>query len=646
MTEPYRLTPQLALRVAILGGIVLATFAVLFLRLWALQILSGTQYLRTAQNNQLRALRLQAARGAILDRNGRVLVRNTAGLSVQIWPADLPKDRAVRARMLRRLAFVIKVPYARLQREIAARSDDPLTPLTVKRGIHDDQLYHLEEKKEAFPGVVVAQSYLREYPYRALAAQLVGHVGEASQEELDGNPELRLGDEVGKAGIESAYDGFLRGEAGSARLRVDSLGRPRGEPELSDIPVGGRALRLTIDVRLQRAAEQALRYGIRLAKGNEAWNANGGALVALDPRDGAVLALASNPTYKPSLFVGKPDLEKLAPFLDEGRAAKENFPSLNRAIEGRYPPGSTFKPVTALAAMEEHLVSPYASLDCTPSYESHGQTFDNWTPNYDQPMSLPTALATSCDTYFYQLGEAFYDLPPERGQPLQLWAGRLGFGKTTGLDVGAEAPGLLPTIDWRRRYFTRERYPRTWEQERLWKPGDSIQLAIGQKDIQVTPLQMARFYALVANGGKLVTPHVVDRAEQPMRNGRRPIVLQRFTPPAPQPVDVDPGALAAVREGLLLATHAGFGTSSGVFGSFPVSIAGKTGTAEKAVNGRLEDQSWWCGYGPTDRTAEIVVCALIENGGHGGSAAAPAALKVFEQYFGRRGTFVAPTETD
>ncbi|MGH3104690.1 MAG: penicillin-binding protein 2 [Gaiellaceae bacterium] len=646
--EPFRLTPQLALRIAILGTIVLGVFAVLFLRLWALQILSGAQYLNAAENNQLRTVRVGAPRGLILDRNGVALVGNVAGSSVQIWRADLPErgDPVNRYQMLKRLSRILNVPLPRMLRQIAKRKNDPLTPVTVKRGVHRDLVIYLSERQAEFPGVRVAQTSLRDYPFTALGAQVLGYVGEASQQQLEADDLLHLGDEIGQGGVEAAYDDFLRGTPGISQLRVDSLGRPRSNLVPKEVPRPGHSIRLTIDRRLQQAAERALRYGIETAHANEEWYANGGALVALDPRTGAVLAMASNPTYKPSVFVGRSDPQKLAPLLDQRAARAANYPALNRAVAGEYPPGSTFKPVTALAAMEEHLVSPYESLPCTSSYTSRydrnveKQIFRNWDPYVSTVMTLPTALAASCDTYFYALGDEFWILPPERGHPLQQWASRLGFGEATGVDLGPESDGLLPTPEWRRR---------TYESaiDRLWKPGDSIQLAIGQKDLLVTPLQMARFYALVANGGKIVTPHLVTDAEQPGQNGAPISVRQRFTPPAPQASGVDPEAIAVVREGLYLAAHAANGTSSGVFGSFPVPIAGKTGTAEKysAEHGRMLDQAWWCGYGPAD-DPEIVVCALIENGGHGGTTAAPTALKVFEQYFQARGGPMTVVATD
>jgi penicillin-binding protein 2 len=309
-------------------------------------------------------------------------------------------------------------------------------------------------------------------------------------------------------------------------------------------------------------------------------------------------------------------------------------------VQATYPPGSTFKPVTALAAMQEHLVSPYAYLPCTGSYHSPydnaHQTFKNWDPFVNQQMDLPTALAYSCDTYFYQLGDRFY-ATKDRVQPLQKWARIFGFGSPTGTDVGPEATGLVPTIGWRQRTFKTAI-------DRLWKPGNSIQLAIGQGDLTVTPLQMARFYALLANGGKLVTPHVLMDVETP--NGT-PVSVP--AEPTPQNVHVDPAALQVVRQGLWEATHLSFGTSYPVFGSFPVSIAGKTGTAEKVVSlpgfFGLQDQAWWCGYGPSD-DAKLVVCALIENGGHGGTAAAPAAAQVFSSYFHVKAHPIVSGKTD
>ena len=316
------------------------------------------------------------------------------------------------------------------------------------------------------------------------------------------------------------------------------------------MPTPGHTLRLTLDLKLQQATEKALQYGIRLAQSNGQWAARGGAIVAMDPTDGSILAMASAPTYHPSVFAGHVTTRALA---DEGLTTKsapaKNFPSLNRALQGLYPPGSTFKPVTALAAVQEHMLSPYAYLPCTGTYNSpqdrSHRTFHNWDPNVNQPMDLPTALAYSCDTYFYRVGNEFYNLPGSRGQPLQRWALAFGFGKQTGTDAGPDVSGLVPTIKWRETTYTKQADPKQWEVDRLWKPGDSMELAIGQGNLLVTPLQMARFYSLVANGGKLVTPHLLMDVEN--QNGTAVPV-----PPiaAPKPVTIDAGALQAVRQGL------------------------------------------------------------------------------------------------
>ncbi|HEY8193155.1 MAG TPA: penicillin-binding protein 2 [Gaiellaceae bacterium] len=640
--EPYRFTPAMALRLGVLGALVLFVFAILFFRLWALQVLAGDRYLAAAQDNQLRTVRIEAARGPILDHNGRLLVSNRVGTAAQVWTAYMP--RRGRQRMLRRLSRILLVPVPELQERLRAHRGDPLTPVTLKEDISREEYYFLKEHRRDFPGLELNDVFLRDYRFGVLASQLLGHVGDVTERQLKSG-RYRHGDSVGQAGLEFSFDRYLRGTAGLAELRVDSLGRPRSKPLKSERPMSGLALRTTLDAKLQRAAENALVYGIQVARNNDSWAANAGAAVAIDPRTGAIRAMASYPTFDPRVYVGKPNPRKLRNLIDQKAAETANFPGLNRATAGLYPPGSTWKPVTALAAMREHLVGPYEPLACTGEMKIHGTTFKNWNPFANEAMDMPTALAASCDTYFYQLGFEFYGLPPEYGSPLQKWAAAFGFGKASGLDVGGESTGLLPTPEWRRKTFTKERYPDSWEVDRLWKSGDSIQLAIGQKDLLVTPLQMARFYALIANGGKLVTPHLVTSVEQPGNSGA---VKAVFSPPA-RDVGVDVAELNVIKDGLYRATHASYGTSAGVFGNYPIRIAGKTGTAEKSFDrgdySVMMDQSWWCGYGPTE-SPELVVCVLIENGGHGSTAAAPAALKIFESYFGREASTPALVETD
>ena len=646
VTEPYRFTPQLALRVGILAALALIVFAVLFLRLWALQVLSGDRYLVAAQSNQLRSMPLEAPRGSIVDREGRTIVSNVPGTAVKIWTADLPEEG--RYAMLRRLSRILRVPLPRLTKALEERKGDPLTPILVKTAVREEQVMYLEEHRDDFPGVDISGTYLRDYEYRATAAQILGYVGEISKEELErlADDGYRGGEKIGKTGVEAAFDSYLRGTPGVAQLRVDSLGRPQSGPEERRPAQAGYNVRLTLDVGLQRAAERALRNGIARARANESWNANGGAVVAMDPRDGAILAMASNPTYKPSVYVGRVDPKKLEPLTNEKVAKKRNYPGINRATAATYPPASTFKPLIALAAISDEILSPYEYIQCTPfaTYGLDEQKFRNWNPFTNMPMTLTTALAQSCDTYFYDVGNRYYERGTRERRywtAMQKWAERFGFGQATGLDIGGEAKGLLPTPAWRRETYKGI--------DRAWNPGDLIQLAIGQKDVTVTPLQMTRFYAALANGGRLVTPHLVAAVERPGSDDQPAVPIRTFAPAPPRPVEADPVALNVVRDGLYEATHDANGTSSGVFGSFPVPVAGKTGTAEKVVNipgyppGHLENQAWWCGWGPFDGNEYVnargatrpplVVCVLIENGGLGGENAAPVALEMFEEWF-------------
>ncbi|MFN8186315.1 MAG: penicillin-binding protein 2 [Gaiellales bacterium] len=635
--EPYRLTPRTAIRLAILGVVAVVLFGVLFFRLWALQVISGEEYLESARDNQVRTFRIQAPRGPILDRSGRPLVTNVPGTVVQLWPAYVPEGQL--ESVVTKLSALLEVPRGQLLKAARARLEDPLTPLVVKTDVRDPKADYLSEHSSEFPGVKLEHTQLRHYEDDSLAAQLLGYVGEVTKEQLEQlGPGYRGGDRIGQTGIEQAYDKLLRGEPGTGQVTVDAGGNFTSTPQPNRLPKAGYAVRLTVDADLQQAAEDALRYGIDLARGNGNWAAYGGAIVAMDPRNGEIMAMASFPSYDPGIFSGRLDAKKWEILQRPG----SNYPLTNRATGGLYPPGSIFKPVTALAAMEQGMLDPYEQIQCEPERVIDGQRFRNWDPYVDEPMSLSVAMARSCDTYFYELGLRFYRA---KGSPLQDWAKQMGFGGTTGVDI-PDSEGLVPTPAWRKRRYSSEI-------DRLWKSGNSVQLAIGQGELQVTPLQMARFYALIANGGKLVQPHLVKYIEQPRSSSeQRPVILRTFGGKPPRDIGLHPENVALIQSSLWDVTHKSYGTSFTVFSGYPVQIAGKTGTAEQyrqfprgypgyegGIYNNLQDQSWWCGYGPTDgnplyKDRPLVVCAVIENGGHGGEVAAPVALKVFEEWWG------------
>jgi penicillin-binding protein 2 len=641
--EPWHVNQQTILRAGILGAIVIALFVTLIVRLWALQIISGNEYLRIAQDNQVRTVRLQAPRGSIIDDKGLVLVKNRLSHEVRVWYAELPGKgaRPTRYTVLKKLAHVLNIRPQRLYREVDKRKNDPLNPVVAKADVNRWQSDYILERSDQFPGVEVAASYIRSYPHGWLAAQTLGYVGSATETEIKNDPtgSTLSGDVIGQSGVEAAFDQYLRGTPGRASQRIDSQGRPRSELVANPEPQPGDTVRLTLDAGLQSAAQKALKDGIQAGINSGCvgcWNANGGAIVALDPNNGSVLALASYPSYSPAVYSGHVTNHKLARWGLYGPSAKvDNYPAINRATSGLYPPGSTFKPVTAIAAIQAGVLDPQENLHCTGKLKNHGSTFNNWDPNANSWINLPTALALSCDTYFYQLGLRIWGLPPNSGEPIQEWAKKFGLGQHTGIEIGDYA-GLVPTKKWQRHHYKAA-------QDKTWKPGDSINLSIGQKDLQVTPLQMARLYAGVATG-KLVTPHLLASVERDGRVKRLGI--------SEAPKTITPGAdfsqkLNVIRSGLEMATHDPIGTSTPVFGSFPVSIAGKTGTAEKwsEQHKRFFDQAWWCGYGPTNKP-ELVVCAVIENGGHGGTAAAPAALEVFQHFFKLKSTYTSATHSD
>ena len=599
-------TPQLALRVAILGGIALVLFAVIFFRLWYLQVLSGDKYLAEANDNRVREVKVEAPRGRIVDRNGNVLVDNRTALVVQVLPERLPGDPVHRKRMTTRLARALSRDPAALRRKIRRDSKSlPFSPVTLKTDVGLTTVLYLQENQSRFPGVEVERVFLRKYPHEEIGAHLFGQIGEVTEDQLD-KPRysgVTLGDRVGQSGIELQYDRYLRGRNGASRIQVDARGLPKGELSVRD-PRPGKRLRLSIDFDLQKAGQAALeRYGLP------------GAFVAMDPRSGEVLGLGSNPSYDPNVFAKgvSPSVYKRLQDSDNGA------PLANRATQGLYPTGSTFKLITAVAGLESGLISPATVLFDGGSLTVGGVTFKNAGNVSHGAVALPRALQVSSDVYFYRVGL----MADQRGgDVIQKWAGRLGLGRTTGIDLPGEGAGLVPSPEWRNRLFRRKLT------ERPWTPGDNINLAVGQGDLQANPLQMAVAYSAVANGGRIVTPHIGMRVED--NSGR---ILQQIEPGAKRRLDLSSSTRSAIMQGLRAAANDPGGTSTPVFEGFPIDVAGKTGTAERGAQG---DQSWYL-VAATFDDPRVVVAVTIERGGFGAEAAAPAARRILASYFGIKG---------
>lgn len=618
------LTPQLAWRVAIIGGVALLAFAVIFFRLWYLQVLSGDKYLAEARGNQVRAIKVQAPRGEIVDRDGRVLVDNAAGRAVKVTPDKLPKDEATRQQLYGRLGKLLQIRPKRIAREVDAQlKAQPFAAATVKADVSDPYVRYLLEHQGDFPGVTVEQVYLRDYPHGELGAHLFGYVGEVSAEELDEGTfrGAELGDRVGKAGIENEYDNFLRGRNGASRVQVDAMGTLKRTLARRE-PRQGRQLRLSIDLDVQRAGQDALATGT-----------GQGAFAVMDVKNGEVLALGSAPSFDPNLFskaIKQRDLDRLY-------SEENGKPLFNRAIQGGYPSGSTYKLVTAVGALEGGLITPDEIQYDNGSLKVGGVEFKNAGDAVHGAIALRQAMTVSSDVFFYLLGQKAFNSGD--GQLLQRWAHKLGIGRKTGIDLPGEAAGTLPTQKWRNRLY--REFERCVDREqptpvqisegkcgftdRPWSVGDNINLSVGQGDLAVNPLQMAVAYAAVANGGRVLKPRLGLRIED--GSGR---ALQRLEAPTARKLKLQEEYRQAILDGLRGAAQDPGGTSTPVFEGFPIPIAGKTGTAEKGL-GRA-DQSWYVALAPYP-DPQYVVAVTDEAGGFGADTAAPMARTILAALF-------------
>ena len=415
---------------------------------------------------------------------------------------------------------------------------------------------------------------------------------------------------MGKDGLEYTYDRYLRGKPGASRIQVDAMGRPKGELSVRE-PVQGKQLKLSIDLDLQRAGQEAMAEagGIPITDGVKN---RGGAFVAIDPRNGEILAMGSYPSFDPNLFA-KPIRTSVFNRLNSEEAGA---PLLNRAIGSAYPSGSTFKLITATAALESGAISPDTPVDDPGSIQIGNITFQNAGKVANGTVDMRSALKVSSDVYFYRLGAQLDSL---KGRPLQAWARRFGLGRPTGIDLPGEAAGLVPSPAWRNELYKKKLT------DRPWSIGDNVNMSVGQGDVQITPLQMATAYSAMANGGKVVTPHVGLEVED--SSGR---ALQRIEPGVTRRIPISETTRAPILDGLKRAASEAGGTSADVFKGFPYTVYGKTGTAERPGQA---DQSWYIGY-VADKTRPIVVAATVEQGGFGAEAAAPAVRLILSQWFG------------
>jgi penicillin-binding protein 2 len=608
-------------RVWIGSGILLLAFLGLLARLWFLQIAQGESYLAQAQRNRVRRVPLPAPRGLILDRNGKVLATSRAAHSIAVVPAALPsrKNEAnQRQAVLRTLGYLLKTT----PQEIEARLDEAVTkggqkydPVRITEAADLKTITLVEENKPRLgPAVLVTDEITRAYPNGPLAAHVIGYTGPVDKRDIERSKastdpkarKLRFDDSIGVIGVENEYDALLAGTAGSALYEVDAKLQPTRRLEtIAEKP--GNTLRLTLDAKLQQAAESALR-GAR----------NSGAAVAIDVRNGEVLALASNPTFDPNVFsLSRRDPRRTREIkrlfessLPEKQRTKKYL--YNRAVTSHYAPGSTFKMVTASAGLQKGAITPGSSFYCGGGMRL-GRFFGCWSTHGAQ--NLYGAIAKSCDVYFYQTALRLGN--PEGSGPAYLAqvARQFGMGEKTGIDLPTDGDGLVPDPAWRKRIN------KTRPDLARWFPGNTLNMSIGLGDVLATPLQMAMVTAAVANGGTVWKPHLMKSV---VTSGGKVVASAK---PVGKKVGIAPEHLQAVRVGMRQVVTSGTGR---VISLPQVTIAGKTGSAEDDNHGL--PHAWWVCFAPYENP-RIAIAVIVENSGHGSENAVPVAKKILEAAF-------------
>jgi penicillin-binding protein 2 len=586
-------------RVVAMSGIAMAALLVIVCQLWYLQVLEGGRFQEASDKNRIRIRPIAAPRGILFDRRGRPLVDNRPAFTLSLIPRELEREPVKRDATLGRLAALLQIPFAELQEAITRVSPDSILPVRVRRGLSMDDVARVEEWKLELPGVIVEVEPQRAYPNSRFAAHLLGYVREASDEQLK-QGRYRRGDMVGQSGLERLLDEFLRGKDGGERIEVDAVGRQVRLIQSTE-PHPGAQVVTTVDRRIQDVAERAM-------------EGKAGSVVVMDPRNGDVLTMVSTPAFEIDRFTGSIDRNAWLRVMQD-----PNHPLLNRTIQSQYPPGSVFKLVVAAAGLQEGTLVPGDRVQCTGQFTLGTWTFRDWKKEGHGSVDLMRGIRDSCDVFFYTAGLKI-------GAPaIAKYATAFGFGGATGIDLGGEKFGLIPQ-------------PRATRKGATWHAGETVNIAIGQGAVLVTPMQVARFMSAIANGGVLWKPRLVQRIERPDKG-----LVWADSGKVNGHVELSPMVWAFIRQSLWAVVNDG---GTGVAARIPgLDIAGKTGTAQTIANSKSskgQDHAWFAAFAPV-KDPEVVVVVIVERGGHGGEVAAPIARQIFNSIFFEK---VASAELD
>jgi penicillin-binding protein 2 len=596
-----RPVPLLEPRIAALTALMFVIFGLVSVRLYYLQVLHHQDNMELADRNRIRIRRVPAPRGLVFDRNHRPLVDTRPSFDAQIVPEDSDNLSLTIERLER---YTGGDHMADKISDAEEEGRPPYEPVTVAERLGWQQVVALEAHQLDLPGVSLEITPARHYLYGQLAAHLLGYVGEVNKNDLIQKTDYHMGDEIGKFGLERVWESFLRGDAGGQEIEVDAVGRRlRVLKEIADKP--GESIVMTIDLNLQQAAEQAMA-------------GKNGAFVALDPRNGDVLAMVSHPAFDPDIFGGGVKASAWRELTTD-----PNHPLQNRVTQGIYPPGSTFKIVDTIAGLEEGTLNPETTYNCPGGLWFGGREYHCWRHSGHGTIELHDAIVRSCDVYFYQVGQK---LGVDR---IAKWSNQLGLGLKSGIDLDRENPGTIPSSAWKqKRYHER------------WYPAETLSVAIGQGYVATTPLQMAQVAAQVANGGIRYKPQFVKYVE-----GLDGNIAKSYPPIIENRIKIDPDALEVVKDAMADVVNGAGGTAHKAHLD-DVVVCGKTGTAQ-VVGGnapvgeseeddktpdQFKDHAWFIAFAPKDHPTIAAAC-IIEHGGHGGSASAPVIHDVFQRYF-------------
>lgn len=588
-------------RIFFLSVAAVIVFFILLGRLWFLQFIEVDRLKEMSENNRLRFIPVAASRGSLLDRNGKVLVNNTPSYSLAVIPNEV-KDRD---GLLDTLVRILKIDRSDLlSKWEKGKGRAKYFPVILASGINRDQLEYFEENSLRLTGIDIEVKPVREYPHGSFASHLLGYIGEISEKELalPEFAEYNPGDYLGKSGIERSYEQYLHGDDGGRQIEVDARGRYLRTLN-ETLPTTGQSVMLTIDQDLQKATEKAL--------GDKA-----SAAVVMEINTGEILAFASSPSFDPSLFSGRMPPEKWEAYLNDKR-----HPLENKALKGQYPPGSTFKLVTALAGLSEGLIDDKTVVNCKGEYQLGNNKFRCWNKSGHGNVNLKGAMRESCDVYFYMLGERL------GVDKIARYARMFGLGAVMGCGLENEKSGFVPTSEWKEKKFGKK-----------WYKGETLPVSIGQGYLLTTPIQLAAMAAGVASDGKIYRPHLVRKILD--RDGK---VVKEFLPELLKSVDLKPEHFRMVKEGMSAVVNEPRGTGAAAR-LYEVKVAGKTGTSQvvkmKESKGPVayehRDHALFVAFAPYDKP-EVAVAVVVEHGEHGGGAAAPVAGRVLRRYFESKG---------